>query len=251
MLKYKKKLELVMKFTKVIALFLSVFFVFMSVGCSEIDGEYDVASNPIVGPVGIADNLDVTNVDETSFPWEYIAPGKLKAWDINANGLIPVKHGDNAMALSAMDEIESVLGLTLFDRTSIEGVLDENIDRGLIVSIGTAIGPNGTVDENTCGMVSAFSDDTSWPSEQWYSADGNISTKLYVHVGSSMCEAQTAIAIHELGHALGMGAHFVGFGLGVGDGSIYDGNFWNVLYNIYHNNVGTNKEDININQIMF
>lgn len=143
-----------------------------------------------------------------------------------------------------MDAIEQELGTTIFDRTSIANTPNDQITRGMIVNVGSAIGPGGTVDSNTCGMVSAGVGTTSYPNA-FYDGSGKINTVLYVHLSASMCEADLSIAIHEFGHALGCGAHFSGFGE---DGPIND-NFWNVIYNIYENNIGTAKSDLEIEKI--
>src|SRR5688572_27133687 len=64
-----------------------------------------------------------------------VAPaGMLKRWNL----LIPVKTKGDARAVQAMDAIEGRLGATIFDRTSIAGTPDDDITRGVVISVGTA-----------------------------------------------------------------------------------------------------------------
>jgi len=226
---------------KVYNLYLFTFFTLL---CSCGGGGGD--STDTVEPDSILPNMKVTNIDESGFPWYGIAVGKLKRWDYTADGLIPVKTNGIALANQAMNSIEKELGLIIFDRASIENIPSDNITRGIIVMEGTAIGSGGNVDENTCGTVSAGVGTTGYPFE-FYNESGNINSVLYVHLSSSMCSADLNIAIHEFGHALGLGAHFEGFGIGPS----IDDNFWNVLYNIYNNNVGAEENSLTITPIYF
>ncbi len=187
-------------------------------------------------------NLRETNLDSRYFPWTYgMANGRTKRWDIERDGLIPVKLNGSALAQEAIMQIEAVLQMSLFDTTSIADTSDEMIDRGIIVSEGTAIGPGGTVTRNTCGHVSAFPETTVFP-EKFYNSEGRINTRLYVSLSSKKCMASLEIAIHEFGHALGLGKHFSGFGIG----EAIAPSFWQVLYTLYYNDVGTSAEDLNI-----
>lgn len=198
----------------------------------------------IVGEEGIITNIEISNLSSSGFPWAGVADGKIKRWDVENQGLIPVKINGEARAITAMDEIEEVLGRIIFDRTSIANTPDNEITRGLIVSVGTAIGPGGVVDSNTCGMVSGYIGDTSYPSN-FCNENGVINTKLYVHFDSAGCTADLKVVIHEFGHALGVAGHFDGFGIG----DAINGNFWNVLYNIYANEIGTVKESLVIEKV--
>lgn len=207
-----------------------------------IEGEpYDTVG----GNQDIIKNIESTNLSESQFPWEGTAVGKLKRWAYESR-LIPVKTGNVSFAEEALDEIEDKLGMIIFDRNSIASTDDIDITHGLIVSEGTAVGPGGVVDSHACGHVSRSPDATDYPSS-FYNSDGVISTKLFINLSSSQCAADIDVAIHEFGHALGMGGHYHGFGLG----SAIDGNFWNVLYNMYHNEIGTEKQGLSITQIEF
>lgn len=191
----------------------------------------------------IRDNIELTNLNTFNFPWlAWVAEGKLKRWDYVNDGPIPIKFNNSALAESAVDAIEVKLVKVIFDRTSIANTPDELITRGIIVSEGATVDQNGMI--TGCGNVSKAPGFTAWP-PHFYDDSGKINTKLYVNLSSPKCTATLDIAIHEFGHALGMGRHFAGFGIG----DAIDVNFWNVLYNIYTNDIGTTKEDLIIQQL--
>jgi hypothetical protein len=188
-------------------------------------------------PEAILANLRTTNLNESEFPWTGIASGVLKRW--SGDTLIPVKLNGSTLAAQALDEIEAALERTIFDRTSLDQVPDEQVTVGLIVSEGTSIGPRGIADESSCGHVSEGLGTTAYP-QGFYDFSGRIETRLYVHISSARCTADLDVAIHEFGHALGMGQHFAGFGIG----PAISGDFWNVLYTIYDNPAGTPESGI-------
>ena len=178
----------------------------------------------------IDEYLYKTNLDSSKFPWNHVANGKLKKW----YGLIPVKSNGVKRAEEAMDRIEKKLGRKLFDRESIRDKPNNKISRGIIVSVGTAVGEGGTVDEDTCGHVGMKPGVTDYPKE-FLKDSGEIDTVLYVNLGSARCDDSkrgrkpSDTAVHEFGHALGLGEHFPGFG----DGEIISDTFWSVLSKIY------------------
>lgn len=100
------------------------------------------------------------------------------------------------------------------------------------------------VDGNSCGMVSQNIGTTSYPTS-FYNEHGTINTVLYIHLSSEKCNASLEVAIHEFGHALGAGAHFNGFG----NGDAINDNFWNVLYNLYNNEIGATENQLTIDKI--
>jgi hypothetical protein len=207
---------------------------FLANGCS---GKQD--------PTAISRNLQVTNLDSSQFPWTPgMADGQTKRWDVERDGLIPVKLNGSQLAQEAIATIETELGMSLFDMLSISDVPDDQIHRGIIVSEGTARGPGGSVDQNTCGNVSASPDTTDYP-ENFYDSEGRISTRLYVNLSSAKCAASLEIVIHEFGHALGLGNHFSGFGSFT---DIISPLFWKTLYTLYHNPIGTPAEKLVIEQ---
>jgi len=214
-------------------LFLSVILVLILASCSKVENG---------GSADVIQNLQKTNLDSSQFPWiRGLAVGRTKRWDIEHDGLIPVKLNGITLAKDAIEEIEDVLHMSIFDTTSIANSPDNMITRGIIVSEGTAIGPNGVITKNTCGHVSADPGNTDYPKD-FYDANGKINTRLYVNLSSQKCTASLDIAIHEFGHALGLGNHFPGFG----SGDIISLSFWQVLHTLYNNEVGTSSEDLQI-----
>lgn len=175
--------------------------------------------------------LTQTNLASSGFPWNGAAPGRLKRWELP----IPVKTNGDARAIAAMDSIESELGLAVFDRTSIAFTPDSQIIRGIVVSVGTAFLPPGTTNPaNYCANVAGAPRASGWASPA-ASAGGVMSYRLYVNLDNPFCTADVSIAIHEFGHALGMGVHFEGFGYGPAISSLS----WRVLRTMYANAPGT------------
>lgn len=194
------------------------------------------------GTADVIRNLQKTNLDSSHFPWTRgLADDRTKRWDIKRDGLIPVKFNGSALAREAVDEMGAVLHMSIFDKDSIDNLPDDRIDRGIIISEGTAIGPNGVITRYTCGHVSAAPETTDYPKD-FYDANGRINTKLYVNLSSRKCAASLEIAIHEFGHALGLGDHFPGFG----SGDAISPPFWQALYTLYNNDVGTFRDDLDI-----
>jgi hypothetical protein len=214
-------------------LFLSVAFVFLIAACAETGGQ---------GTSEVTRDLQQTNLDSSQFPWKRgLADGRTKRWDIERDGLIPIKLNGSTLAQEAITQIETVLHISLFDTTSIAALPDKMIVRGIIISEGTAVGPRGVVTRSTCGNVSSLPSATDYP-ENFYNSEGRINTRLYVNISSEKCTASLDIAIHEIGHALGLGKHFSGFG----SGNVIAPSFWQVLYILYSNDVGTFAEDLEI-----
>ena len=214
-------------------LYLLIFLVLLLSSCTEEAGQ---------GTNDVTRGLQTTNLDSNRFPWVAgLADGRTKRWDIEQDGLIPVKLNGATSAKDAIEEIEAVLQMSIFDTTSIANLPDDQITRGIIVSEGTALSPNGFITKSTCGHVSASPKTTSYP-KGFYDANGKISTRLYVNLSSKNCTASLEIAIHEFGHALGLGSHFSGFG----SGDAISPAFWQVLYTLYHNEVGASGEDLQI-----
>lgn len=194
------------------------------------------------GTSDVMQNLQTTNLNSNRFPWiAGLANGRTKRWDIQQDGLIPVKLNGSTLGKEAIEKIEVVLQMSIFDTTSIANLPEEQIRRGIIVSEGTALSPNGFITQSTCGHVSASPKTTGYPKD-FYDANGNINTRLYVNLSSRKCTASLDIAVHEFGHALGLGSHFFGFG----SGDAISPAFWQVLYTLYHNKIGTSAEGLQI-----
>lgn len=98
------------------------------------------------------------------------------------------------------------------------------------------------------GFQSIFGSSNDY-SNVFYNNFGRMDTVLYVHIGSTQCqnEIRLDLVIHEVGHALGLGGHFQGFGFG----PAIDGNFWNILNSLYKSPIGSNENEIEFKQIKF
>jgi hypothetical protein len=179
--------------------------------------------------------LDQTNLASTGFPWNGQFAGVVKRWTLP----VPVKTNGEARATAAMDAIEAKLGYTVFDRTSIAAVADADITRGLVFSKGTSYLPAGANPQAYCANVARAPYEGGWPSN-FLQAPGTISAKLYVNLDNPQCTASGDITIHELGHALGFGAHFAAFG----DDDAITADFWPVLATLYGNAAGTAKANV-------
>ena len=203
------------------------------------ESQPNVSAPTSTSTAAILSYLDTTNVASTGFPFNGQFAGVTKRWNLP----IPVKTNGEARAVPAMDAIEAKLGYTVFDRTSIATVADADITRGLVFSKGTSYLPAGANPQSYCANVARAPYEGGWPSN-FLQAPGTISAKLYVNLDNPQCTASGDITIHELGHALGFGAHFNAFG---GEAPI-TADFWPVLATLYGNPVGTTKAGIVMKQ---
>ena len=194
------------------------------------------ASTSAASDTALLAYLDTTNVASAGFPWGGQFPGVVKRWELP----VPVKTNGEARAAVAMDAIESKLGYKVFDRTSIENTPNDTITRGVVFSQGTSFLPSGGNPQSFCANVASGPNAGGYP-PQFVKAPGTISTKLFVNLDNPQCVASPDIVIHELGHALGLGSHFEGFGDSSG---AISGNFWNLLATLYNNAAGTAKANI-------
>lgn len=183
---------------------------------------------------------DATNIASTGFPWSGRFAGVVKRWTLP----IPVKTNGEPRAVPAMDAIEAKLGYVVFDRTSIAAADEATITRGIVFRQGTSYLPAGANPQSYCANVARAPFEGGYPSTFMF-APGEISARLYVNLDNPQCTASPEIVIHEIGHALGLGAHFKGFG--DDDGPIGPA-FWPVLATLYANPIGTPKASVVIKQ---
>lgn len=195
--------------------------------------------DPKVASAGtVVANLAFSNIDSSRFPWAAkMGDGMTKRWELP----IPVKTNGEVRAAAAMDAIEQRLGKIIFDRTSIESADEAAITRGIVLRKGTAYVPREETNLNAyCANVSGAPLRGDYPEAFYDGATGVISTRLYVNLDNRACTAKPDVVIHEFGHALGLGAHFDGFGNG---DSISDA-FWAALITLYANPPGTRRGDV-------
>ncbi len=191
----------------------------------------------LVRPNTARADLVASNLSNRDFPYNgvTVAANRTKRWDLP----IPVKHMNDPRLLAAMDEIEKQLGTVIFDRVGINGTPDNQIRHGIILSVGTAVGPKGTQSGFT-GHVSATPSSTGYP-PNFVGSNGIISARFYLNLDNSNGELATEeIAIHELGHAMGFGKHFRDFG----DGRVIGPGFWNALRLLYSHPPGTAEANL-------
>ena len=72
------------------------------------------------------------------------------------------------------------------------------------------------------------------------SQNGIASSPVYVNLGNGHCDVTQDIVTHEFGHALGLNAHFPGFGTGDSISTAY----WDVLATLYGNPQSTAAANI-------
>lgn len=186
--------------------------------------------------------LSSANIDSTGFSWDSSrGAGITKRWNLP----IPVKTNGDVRAVAAMNTLEARLGVTMFDRTSIEATPNGSITRGIIFAQGTSFVPPGTTNLNAyCANVASGPNQGSYPSNFYNGTTGVINTRLYINLDNSGCIADADVVVHEFGHALGLGAHFSGFGNGPAISNL----FYSDLKTLYANAPGTPKASIVITQ---
>jgi len=162
--------------------------------------------------------------------------------EVNTNGIARVEI--------ALDRYETLLGgLVMFTRISTTPT------NGIVFVEGDA-----RKGDNTSGCGNVTNSSTPGPSVN-YTAEqipGNMTPSkyngvYYIHLGSDSCDDAknstergpyaSAIAEHELGHVLGLHPHFDGFN---GEEGLVHPNFFNVMYNLYANPIGSTEDEMAI-----
>ena len=211
----------------------------------------------------VLDVIQDSNLNSSSFPWSGDSDagstdGMLKRWDLSS--LIPVKFDSASMMRQstvneALDLLESSIGMTLFDRSALNGVSEASVTRGLVVSYGTSYVPSGTSQQDLedgfyQANVSGAPNTGGYPAD-FLQPDGTISARLYINLGNSVISDPDSLVIaHEFAHALGLGNHFAGFGmedpLDENVDPEIDGLAFAVLSTMYRNDIGSTLGNINV-----
>ena len=107
------------------------------------------------------------------------------------------------------------------------------------ISYGTSYVPPGSTDyASYCANVSTGPGlgNIILPDNQ----NGIASSPVYINLGNGHCNVTQDIVTHEFGHALGLSAHFNGFGTGDSTSSVY----FDVLATLYGNPQSTTANNI-------
>ncbi|MBI5076098.1 MAG: hypothetical protein HZB62_13155 [Nitrospirae bacterium] len=163
-------------------------------------------------------------------------PGHIARWDtpieVNTNNIARVEQ-----ALTRYEKLSG--GLITFKRVT------GTPTNGVVFVEGVAVASDGV--SPGCGNVSNVPGGAGVNYE--FDAAGVMTGLYYVNLGSTACNDATrgnyesAIAEHEMGHVLGVWGHFDGFTGGEG---LMNPNYFNVVYNIYNNPIGTTAGALNI-----
>lgn len=231
-------------------------------GCKkDDDGDDDVRTtyNPSLTWTLVGDNLTYTNL-YLNFPYNRQSDGtepsfrKIKRYEVGGSRpLIPVKLNNVQYAAEALDRIEAKLGRVIFDRTSIASADESTINYGLIFRQNTAVGAYNEPHYYACGHVGAKNGDIAYEMD-WYDASTGLHEKaLSVNIGPAPgggggCTTDVGLVVHEVMHALGMAAHFDGYGMSPsGQALNHEGDLpYTVLYNIYFHPAMTPDSDIEL-----
>lgn len=155
------------------------------------------------------------------------------------NTPIEVNTSNIARAEKALARYEALTGgMITFNRVT------HTPTNGVVFVEGVAKAPDGSPG---CGNVSNVSGGLNVNYQ--YNASGVMNGLYYINLGSTGCNDATtgdydsAIAEHEMGHVLGVWGHFEGF---TGREGVMNPNYFNVIYNIYKNPIGTTAANLNI-----
>jgi hypothetical protein len=209
----------------------------------------------LVGCNAVLRDLEVANLDSHCRLWAAFesnvdaTDGRIKRWPTERELIaveMPVTPADRIRVERALTEIEQRLRgkpNTLFAR---DGRPRER-ERGLVFSMKTACGAGAEPGYSLCGNVSRGPGDCGSPlptaNDRLYNPAGELDGLLWINLDTRDVEAGHECIVHEVGHALGLGAHFPGFS--DQDSGISE-HFWDVLRTLYHNPPGTEKARIHV-----
>lgn len=162
--------------------------------------------------------------------------GFLKRWDIQKPIAI-YTNGDKRVEL-AVSKIKSIIGNNVFEKVDNEETV-KNRCRGIITSLGTAMGNPNNPTSPPKGHVSNAPTTTNWFDHT--KSSGEISAIVYLNLDSDQYKADDTIALHELGHAMGLFEHFDGFS---SEGEAWSAEAEKVLKTLYCNELLSRKENL-------
>lgn len=162
-------------------------------------------------------------------------PGRVKRWDV-AELKIPIFLANEHRAIKAAELVESVLGNGIFSNLrSLSAFVQE--PAAIRFSKGRAVGDPKRPEVPCSGNVGVAPGHAEWGPET-VSSTGHFQRSLCINLDSQKGDiASLDVAVHELGHALGLGDHFDGFGEPDG-GPAVDVNFWAALVRLYQLPIG-------------
>lgn len=169
----------------------------------------------------------------------YQNPGHIARWnkpiEVNTNNIARVE-----LALNRYEQLTG--GLITFKR------ITGTPTNGMVFVEGVAVDSDGV--SPGCGNVSNAPGGAGV--NYIFDASGVLAGLYYINLGSVACNDaakgnyESAIAEHEMGHVLGVWGHFDGFTGGEG---LMNPNYYNVVYNIYNNPIGTTASALNISLV--
>ena len=153
---------------------------------------------------------------------------------------IAVNTSGIARADEAVDQVQRVMGGAVTFRK-----VQETPEDGIVFVDGGAMNGDGSPG---CGHVSGGAPGKVAVNFK-HDENGRMKGVYYVHLGSVTCsdaskgQRRSAVAEHELTHALGLLTHFENF---TGNEGVSPEGVQRVLYNLYRNPIGAKSEEIQV-----